>query len=196
MRIKNAADYGRAKRFLGKDAHPLPADILTIANEVVELTKNAGNYRESWPIGNYAVNLRDEVAVVLGAQAYTPEICKGRKPDTWDVITPSQFRLHGIGRLSKLVDDPEATLKKAVWMPGKHKEWATQGQFPIELYNKEKQWKLVVRVRCDAASNEGVALKFGLYGTGNFYKNWSVNVADCKGSKYKVIETEPFSLKP
>ena len=196
VRLKNAADNGRAKRFLGKDAPALPDDIMTIANEFVELTRNAGNVRESGPIGNYAVNLRDSIAVVLGAQTYTPEICKGKKPDTWDVITPSQFRLHAIGRLSKIVDDPEAIQKKAVWMPGKHKEWATQGQFPIELYNKEKQWKLVVRVRCDAATDKGIALQYGLYGTGNFYKNWSIKVSDCKGSKYKVIESEPFSLKP
>ena len=194
--LKYAADNGRAKRFLGKKAHAIPDNIMTIADELVELLKGAGNVREGGPIGDYAVNLKKEITAVLGTVTYTPEICKGKQLDTWDVFTVPQYRLFSVGRLSKIVDDPEASQKKAVWMPGKHKEWAVQGQFPIEYYNKEKQWKLVVRVRCDADTDKGIALQYGIYGTGNFYKTWNVKVSECKGSKYKVIESEPFSLQP
>ena len=196
VRLMNAAEFGKAKRFLGKEASAIPSDIMKIADEVVAMTKDAGNFREGTPMGNYAENLRESVAVVLGADSYVPEICKGRPLDSWDVVTVPQYRLFGIGRLSKIVDDPEASGKKAVWMPAKHKEWATQGQIPIQYYNRNKQWKLVIRVRCEGTANDGQALTYGVYGNGFFDYNWSVSVPQCKGKKYVTTESMPFSLDP
>ena len=196
VQLMSAADYGKSKRFLKVDAVPMPKNILQIANEFAEMVKDAGNCREGTPVGDYGNAIRDNVKNALGIDEYVPASCKDRQPDSWDVIPVSHFRLHGVGHLATSVDDAEAVFKKAIRMPNTHHEWAVQAQFPVNIYNAEKNWKVVARIRCDAATDEGPALQFGVYGHGLFYKSQVVDVVKCKGKKYVTIESEPFSIKP
>ena len=197
VQIMYAQEMSRTKRFLGKDADLDLNNIVKLADEFVELTKGAGQYREGRAFGDYAVNLQKNVRALVGASTYVPEICKGKAMDTWDVFPVISFNLHGEGNWVKMIDDPAAAQGKVLRMPGNHREWAAQtNAIPINYYDTEKQWKLVVSVRCDAAANDGDALHFGVYGTGLFYINENIPVAKCKGQKYVRIESKPFSLKP
>ncbi|MBO4345258.1 MAG: DUF4838 domain-containing protein, partial [Victivallales bacterium] len=192
--LMGAAEFGKAKRFLKTKDYRIPQNIFQIADEFAEMVKNAGQYREGTPMGNYGESIRDRVRTALGVEEYVPESCKDRQPDSWDAFPVSNFRI--FGNLAKQVDDPEAVLKKAARMPNTHYEWGVQIQVPVNLYNPEKNWKVVARVRCDAAADNGKAMNFGVYGQGVFLWNESVDVAKCNGTKYVTIESKPFSIKP
>ena len=156
VQIMYAQEMSRTKRFLGKDADLDLNNIVKLADEFVELTKDAGQWREGRPFGDYAVNLQKSVHALVGASTYVPEICKGKALDAWDVFPVISFNLHGEGRWVKAVNDPAAAQGKVLRMPGNHKEWAAQtNAIPINYYDTEKQWKLVVTVRCDAAAKDG-----------------------------------------
>jgi hypothetical protein len=194
VRLMYATENGKAKRFLKEKAAPIPENIMQLADEFVELTKNAGQYREGKAMGTYPDMIRNNLRQAIAPVTYVPEICKGKPLDSWDVFPAKGHRLH-LGSC-KLVNDPEAAVGQAIQMPGNTNEWGTQIPFPVQFYNADKQWKLVVRVRCDAAADDGNALSFGIYGTKLFFLTERVPVKQCKGQKYAVVETKPFSLKP
>ncbi len=196
VKLMYIADIGRARRFLKQNAMQVPENIMQLADEFVELTKNAGNYKEGVPMGAYPEQIRTNVKNALETAEYVPEICKGRPLDSWDAFPAKTYRLHGGPDSCRLVDDPAAAEGKAIRMPGNERDWWIQVPFPLEYYNAEKQWKLVVRVRCDAAANDGIAVKYGIWGKDLFYISETVSVKQCKGSKYAIVETKPFSLKP
>ena len=194
VKLMFATENGKARRFLKEKAASVPEDIMQLADEFVELTKNAGSYREGKAMGTYPEMIRNNLRQAVAPVSYIPEICKGKPLDSWDVFPAKGYRLH-LGSC-KLVDDPEAAVGQAIMMPANHNEWGTQVSFPVQFYDADKQWKLVVRVRCDAAADDGNALSFGIYGTKLFFVSERVSVKQCKGPKYAVIETKPFSLKP
>ena len=181
---------------MGKEAELDLNHIQKLADEFVELTKDAGQYREGRAFGDYATNLQKSIRNLIGVSTYIPEICKGLPLNAWDVFPVTGFNLHGEGNWVKMVNDPAAAQGKALRMPCTHREWAAQtNTIPIQYYDAEKKWKLVVSVRCDAAANDGDALHFGIYGTNLFFLNENIPVAKCKGEKYVRFESKPFSLK-
>ncbi len=198
VKLMYVADIGRARRFLKQNAAPVPVpeNILQLADEFVELTKNAGNYREATRMGGYPELVRTNVRNAVSTAAYVPEICKGKPFDCWDVFPTKTYGLIGGPNSCRLVDDPSAAMGQAIRMPRNEKDWWIQVPFPIEYYNADKMWKLVVRVRSDAAADNGIAIHFGIYGKGLYYIHQTIDVNQCKGTKYVIVETKPFSLKP
>ncbi|MBP5639672.1 MAG: DUF4838 domain-containing protein [Victivallales bacterium] len=193
--LLNAKEHARLQRFANHGVPPLPDNILTLADEFIALTEGSGNFREGAPLGDYAVRLKQSILDSMKTNQYVPEICKGKAPDTWDVFAHDAFYLYHEGSWSQRVTDSNSTHKTVIRMPGNHWEWAAQANIPINFYDPDKMWRLVVSVRCEAASTEGNALRFGIYGTGLFHVNEVVNVSQCNGEKYVRIESKPFSIK-
>ncbi len=173
---------------------PSKNELLALADEFIELTKDAGRWRESAKMGNYAINLKESLELAYG-DVTVPEICKGKPLDSWDCFPVASYRLHGEGTLAKQVQDPAANGGKAIQMPCDHFEWATDAGVPIEMYDSDKKWKIVARVRCEGDSNDGNALTFGIYGKGLFHYQRPVKVSECKGKEYAIIESDAFSIK-
>ena len=105
--------------------------------------------------------------------------------------------------LFSFVDDPEASNGRAVRMPGTHSERVVT--IPVNLDDpwfatagKDRKFKIVVYVRCDATIKEGLAMTCGVYDPKErksvVQKN--LGVSAIAGTEYKKIEFEPIPLNP
>ncbi|MCR5380891.1 MAG: DUF4838 domain-containing protein [Lentisphaeria bacterium] len=186
----------RKERFTGKKAVLPIADPVKLADEFVELTKNAGNLREGVPFGHYGETLRQGVVAAIAKSNYVPTRCKDLPIDRWEVFPVIGFNLSRIGTWVDMVDDVAAAQGRAVRMPTTHHEWAMQCPFTADCYDRSKPWRLTIRVRCEGASKEGFAVGYGLYDRGarkDMFMKW-VPAKDCNGTQYVEITTEPFMM--
>ncbi len=194
VQLMYAIRLSKIQRFNKNATLPTRQELLALADEFIALTNNAGRWRESSKMGNYAINLKESVELAYGKVAI-PDYCKGKPLDSWDFFPVSSFRFHGEGTLVKQVNDPAANNGKATQMPCDHFEWATDVTIPIEIYDSTKKWKIVARLRCEGNSDDGEALTFGIYGKGLFHYKRLVKVSECKGKEYATIESDPFTIK-
>ncbi|MBR4673047.1 MAG: DUF4838 domain-containing protein [Victivallales bacterium] len=194
VRIMYAIKQANLYRLKVKQTPEARQEILDLADEFVELTKKAGNWREGIKFADYATNLKDALETLYGS-GYVPEICKGKPLDSWDFFPVGSYRIYKEGKWAKRVDDPAAIRKRAIRMPNDHFQWATQANVSIDQYDATKKWKIVARVRCEGNATDGEALHFGIYGTGLFHCKQEVKVSECKGKDYALIESRPFTIK-
>jgi hypothetical protein len=194
--LMSMTDMLRRERFTGEKAVLPVLDPVKLADEFVELTKDAGNLREGVAFGHYGETLRQGVVAAIAKSNYIPERCKDLPLNRWEVFPIIGFNLSHVGSWADVVDDTAAAQGRAIRMPTTHHEWAMQCPFTADCYDRSKPWRLTVRVRCEGGSKSGNAVGYGLYDRGarkDMFMKW-VDAKDCNGEKYVEITTEPFMM--
>ncbi|MGL4593705.1 MAG: DUF4838 domain-containing protein [Thermoguttaceae bacterium] len=146
----------------------------------------------------------------FGSPAPKPEFCADISDRSWIDVQNHEFRCHKLGEWTFQIADENASNKSATKMPGDHFEWATSYLFDPTLTIMqsahpdsgqsavEARYRILAAVRCDAVTNDGPAMTFGVYdpdakkGVGSR----SVPVSEIRGADYHWIELGPMPLKP
>jgi hypothetical protein len=151
--LRRAARSAQAE-FLG------PADPAALCEEYIRLAHQwkAGQHREGAPFADYEDLLRRR----FRPAGPPPEICKNLPDERWIDAQDNEFNLARAGHWAKLVDDPQASDRKAARMPGDHYEWAVS--YPLsEDMAATGPWRCFVVVRTEAKARSGPALTMGIY---------------------------------
>jgi hypothetical protein len=82
----------------------------------------------------------------------------------WIDAQDNEFRLARPGQWAAIVDDPQASDRKAARMPGDHFEWAVS--YPLaDDFAGDGPWRCFVVVRAEAKATSGPAMTMGIYDT-------------------------------
>jgi hypothetical protein len=137
-----------------------PTDAATACEEYIRLAHQwkAGQWREGAPLAEYEDSLRRR----FRPAGPPPEACKNLRADQWIDAQDNEFNLVRQGHWAKIVDDPQASDRKAARMPGDHYEWAVN--YPLsEDLAKDGPWRCFVVVRSEAKATSGPAMTLGIY---------------------------------
>ena len=167
-----------------------------------------------WDSGLSLKNVLEEFRqkFVSDAPVAPPEFCKDLPKTSWFDLQNFDFTIGKIGEWTFMIDDEKASNKRAVKMPGNHREWATTYTFDssiLELVPPEPtttelaavppQYRLYAAVRCEA--KEGVAgtvMTLGVYDRdekkGVISK--SLTAEEVCGSEYRWIDFGTLALRP
>ncbi len=182
----------------GKSDVPLLPEPEALADEFDKLCTELGigQIREGVAYGDYGKNLKKNLVGSIESVKNPPEWCKGLAPDRWVFFTPGYFSLHRPGSWVSIVEDAEAYSGTAARMPSDTNQWATQIPFG-GYYGLGKKWKAVYRVRCDAETDDGDAMNFGIWcnALGRNLVQRRLKASEIRGKKYVTFETEPFELQ-
>jgi len=128
-----------------------------------------------------------------------PDEMKNLPADSWIDLQEYDFGTINVNGWTSNVNDPEASNKRAVQMPGNHNEWAVQIplQDVISLFDDveaDTKFKIIAYLRCDATATDGLAMTCGVYDSkqaaGVLHKN--LEVSAISGPVYQKIEFEPI----
>jgi len=158
-----------------------PRDPSALCEEFIRLahTYHAGQYAEGQPFSSYEERLRRN----FRPPAPPPERCRGLSEDDWQDVQDHHFRLARPGQWAEIVDDPAASDKKAVRMPGDHREWAVSYPVGEDLFLPAPSvarpapptpaappptagpdaWHCYVMARCEVQASGGPAMTMGIY---------------------------------
>ena len=153
---------------------------------------HAGSYREGHPFAEFETRLRNR----FRPPGPPPKRCAGLPPSDWRDFQDNTFTLFGFGKLSRYVDDPQASDGKAVLMPGNHFEWAVQCPLRDDMA-AAGPWRVFVSVRCTATVPEGPALSLGVYDAkaGKDLARKTIPVSALRGDGYHTIELGPIAVR-
>ena len=122
-------------------------------------------------------------------------------PDAWIDIQEYDFRTVNVKGWFSFIDDPAASNRRAVAMPGNHFEWAVsipaRTNHPLfKNADMNTKFKVIAYVRCDATAKDGSAMTLGIY---DKKENVAVaerttTVSEIAGSRYQKIEFESLPL--
>jgi len=122
-------------------------------------------------------------------------------PGSWIDIQEYDFRTVNVKEWFSFFDDPAASNRRAMAMPGNHFEWAVSipvnTNHPLfENAGMDTKFKVIAYVRCDATAKDGPAMTLGIYDNLNrkSVAQKFPTVSEIAGSQYKKIEFEPLSL--
>ncbi len=170
----------------------LPKDPEALVDEFITLAERwkAGQYRENISFGQYGKELKKMIA----AQAAPPENCRNLPPERWMDYQEKQLSLSMVDGSVALVDDPLASNKIAMKMPGNKNWWPIQLKFNNRDHSNYK-WGVYMALRAEAASTQGNAVSTGIYD--NNAKKYLVQLAvplkDLSPDKYKIIKIGSIS---
>ena len=191
--------------FMGpKDPQKAALDFIAKLDENGVTLKREGESPEAF--AQFKKDIANRFANYDGSEVATPEVCKDLPEFTWIDLQDSDLNKIRMSELTFLVEDPNASNKHAVMMPGTHFEWATSWSFtsmlkklrPIGEEDPENPvFHVYAYVRCDASTDEGTAMTAGVYDEG-LRQGVSTNtytVEQIKGEKYSLIDigTTPLS---
>jgi len=138
-----------------------------------------------------------------GLPAPAPDEVKNLSPDKWMDFQEYDFRSITYNGWASFVDDPNASNKRTIRMPGNHNEWAIQLPLDIvttyfEVAEADTKFKIIAYLRCDATVTDGLAMTCGVYDTkksvGVAQKN--IDVSTISGTTYQKIAFDPVALSP
>jgi Domain of unknown function (DUF4838)/Glycosyl hydrolase family 67 N-terminus len=91
-----------------------------------------------------------------------PAACKDLPRSQWVDYNDTRLEIFKYGTWGELKEDPKASDKGAVVMPGNHSEWATTVQLnPDELTGG--RWRCFVVARAEGKAKDGNAMTMGIY---------------------------------
>jgi Domain of unknown function (DUF4838)/Glycosyl hydrolase family 67 N-terminus len=91
-----------------------------------------------------------------------PAACKDLPRSEWVDYNDTCLGIYSYGKFGELKEDPQASDKGAVVMPGNHSEWATT----IQLYPEDwtgGRWRCFVVARAEGNAKDGNAMTMGIY---------------------------------
>jgi hypothetical protein len=150
-----------------------------------------GEYAEGRPFAERAEALRRS----FRPASKPPKLCENLPKTDWIDLQDNEFRLSGLGKLSAIVDDAQASDGKAARMPGDHLEWAVAYTFSEDFASPDP-WRCYAVVRSEAKAKEGPALQIGLYDETNHKGVMcrNLSVGETVGADYRIVDLGTHDL--
>ncbi|NLS93303.1 MAG: DUF4838 domain-containing protein [Planctomycetaceae bacterium] len=127
----------------------------------------------------------------------TPEECRGLPRESWIDLQEADYIPRTEPDLYKVVRDEAASNGLSRRMPNTHHVWACHS-YPLADYGLTdgSRWRVYLRLRCDARTDEGNAMTVGIYDDAarKSVVSRPVSVKDVRGTQYRVIGLGPHSL--
>lgn len=176
-----------------------PEDPMTALSEFRALLArhNAGEYRQGRRVpadfGNdFAFLLRQQVPA-----GRPPEECKGLPKGDWIDLQEADYIPRSEPNLYRIEKDGAASNGMSRRMPNVHQVWACHS-YPLGEYGVTdgSRWRVYVRVRCDARTDEGAAMTVGVYDDGarRPIASRRIPVKAIRGSEYQSIDLGVLAL--
>lgn len=164
-----------------------PADPVAASEEFIRVAEanDPGQYREGRPFAELADKLRRR----FRPAGPPPEACRDLPADGWVDIQDNEFNLANAGTWAETIEDPLASDKFAIRMPGDHYEWATSWPFSEDL-GDGAAWRCFVAARCEASATGGPAMTMGIYDytAKRNVAHRQVSVEEAIGEGYRVFD--------
>ena len=123
--------------------------------------------------------------------AAAPEECAGLPEEDWIDLQDTDYIPRSHPGLFQIVTDPAAANQRARRMPNTHTVWACHS-YPLGSYGVTdgSRWQVRFRVRCEAATDDGIAMTLGIYDDANRKSIVSRQIAvkDIRGDSYQTID--------
>ncbi|MDO5308118.1 MAG: DUF4838 domain-containing protein [Planctomycetia bacterium] len=140
------------------------------------------------------------------AEASVPKECEGISNKSWIDLQEYDFTKSRFNDWTFLAEDPSASNKRAVMMPGNHFEWATAWSIASflnsleptgERNDEEPVYHVYAYVRCEATAKDGPAMTLGVYDEKEKkgVTHRSVTVEQINGSDYVCIDLGSLPLR-
>lgn len=173
-----------------------PKDISEAGEKFLDLAHKfkAGHQNEGQTFDAYETSLKE----LFHAKAITNDKCKLFSDTSRIEIQDGMFRVDNEHRLSQIVDDPLASDGKTIFMPGTHKEWATQFAITQDMVDMlPVKVHCYVVARCEAETTNGAAFSCGIWDLTNAVNAGNNNAqieAACDGN-YHAYDLGIHELK-
>lgn len=183
----------KGSEFLG------PNDPEAALREFRKLLKehNAGEYRQGRPapddFGNeFSFRLKKSVP-----PARVPKLCEGLARGDWIDLQEADYIPRSKAHLYSVVKDAAASNGLARRMPNTHHIWACHS-YALGDYGVTdgSRWRVYMRVRCDAATDEGAAMTLGIYDDARRcgIVSKTISVKTIRGSEYRLLDLGAYAL--
>lgn len=160
---------------------------------------NAGEYRQGRRV---PADFGNEFSFVLRQKipaADTPEQCKGLVRADWIDLQEADYIPRSEPDLYRIEEDEAASNGLARRMPNVHRIWACHS-YPLGDYGvaEGSRWHVYLRVRCDAATDNGAAMTVGLYDDAIHrpLASRQIPVREIRGKQYRLIDLGVHRLGP
>lgn len=121
----------------------------------------------------------------------TPEECKGLTQADWIDLQDADYIPRSEPNLYRIEKDDAASNGLTRRMPNVHQIWACHS-YPLGDYGVEdgSRWRVCLRVRCDAKTDEGVAMTVGVYDDAlrRSVVSREIPVKAIRGTQYRTID--------
>ena len=156
------------------------------------LTKyNAGEYRQGHRVPN---DYGDDFSFFVKKRippGDTPEPCKGLPKEDWIDLQEADYIPRSRPNLFRIEKDDMASNGLTRRMPNTHTIWACHS-YPLGDYGVTdgSRWRVCMQVRCDASTDEGVAMTLGVYddSTRRSIVSKRIPVESVRGREYRLID--------
>lgn len=126
-----------------------------------------------------------------------PEQCAGRAREDWFEVQDGDYIPRDRKGLFSIVKDEAASNGLARRMPNTHTIWACHS-YPLGDYGVRDgaRWRVLMWVRCSAASDAGVAMTLGVYDDAQRQSvvSRSIPVKDIRGDVYRTVDLGVLTL--
>jgi len=176
-----------------------PDDPVAALAEFRELLEqhNVGEYRQGHRMPE---DYGDDFAFVLKKKVPpgdTPEPCRGLAPEDWIDLQDADYIPRDRPNLYRIEKDDAASNGLTRRMPNTHHIWACHS-YPLGDYGvtDASRWRVFLRVRCDASTDEGAAMTVGVYDDAarRSVVTKSVPVKTIRGHEYRLIDLGVHAL--
>ena len=127
----------------------------------------------------------------------TPQLCKGLAKEDWIDLQEADYIPRRRSGLFTIEKDAAASNGLARRMPNTHTIWACHSWPLIDFgVTDGSRWRVCMRVRCDAKSDQGIAMKIGIYDDAQrrSVKHLALGAKDIRGAQYRLIELGTHAL--
>lgn len=178
-----------------------PADPHAALAEFRELLRKhrAGEYRQGRLVPD---DYGDEFSFVLRERippGDTPESCRRLDADDWIDLQEADYIPRSQPGLYRIEEDRAASNGMTRRMPNTHRIWACHS-YPLGDYGVTdgSRWRVSMRVRCDASTDDGAAMTVGIYddATRRSVVSKAVPVEVIRGKEYRTIDLGVHVLGP
>lgn len=158
---------------------------------------NAGEYRQGRRVpadfGNdFSFFLRERIPA-----GDTPEECQGLTQADWIDLQDAEYIPRSEPNLYRIEEDDAASNGFTRRMPNTHRIWACHS-YPLGDYGVSdgSRWRVYLRVRCDAKTDEGAAMTVGVYDDARRQSvvSRSIPVQAIRGTQYQSIDLGVLAL--
>jgi len=181
-----------------KKAFAGPADPLQAIDQFAATARHFGvrNYSEGGKFDDYIPKLKE----MFPEPVPLPDFAQNYPPEDIIDLQQNEFTLYGKGKSTDIVDDANASDKKAARLSSASKGWLIQAPLnKIFDANENDRWHAYVLIRAQTkpdAELMGNALSGGLYNTAQnrALKTFSISLAKVAGDQFQVIDLGIISL--
>ena len=127
----------------------------------------------------------------------TPELCKGLAKQDWIDLQEADYIPRQRRGLFTIEKDAAASNGLARRMPNTHTIWACHS-YPLGDFGVTdgSRWHVYMQVRCDAKSEQGIAMRVGIYDDARHrsVKTLALAANDIRGARYRRIDLGTHTL--